>query len=151
MDREALKCALREKLEQSSDARVLHRLHCVLLVAQGHSATDVANWFGNTPSTVARWVRHFKVFGTAGLVNGHRTGRQAKLSHVQLSALQRDLNQAPLLHGYDETHWHGRLVAAHMEQRFNVVLSVRQCQRLLRQVHQPAAKVDKSTPGNPSR
>lgn len=139
MDREALKCTIRKKIEQSSDARVLHRLHCVLLVAQGHSATDVANWFGNTPSTVARWVRHFKAFGTGGLLNGHRTGRQARLSYEQLSTLQRDLSQAPLLHGYDEPHWNGKLLVAHIQWHFDVKLSVRQCQRLLRQLQPPEA------------
>ena len=133
----ALLDVLKEQLKQSSEARFLHRLHCVLLVSQGRSGIEVAGWFGDDPSSVARWVRCCREFGIQGLQDDQRSGRPAKLNIEQMRALERDLWQAPGAFAYDDPVWNGKLLAAHIQRRFDVELSVRQCQRLVRQVLPP--------------
>jgi len=125
---------LKEQLKQSSEMRFLHRLHCVLLVSRGHSCVDVSSWFGDDSSSIARWVRYYQESGIQGLQNDQRRGRPAKLNMQQIRALERDLCRAPGAFGYDDSLWNGELLAAHIERRFDVELSVRQCQRLLRQL-----------------
>ena len=143
----ALLDVLKEQLKQSSEVRFLHRLHCVLLVSRGHSGVEVASWFGDDPSSVARWVRDYRAFGIQGLQDDRRSGRPAKLNIEQMRALELDLCQAPSVFAYDEPVWNGKLLAAHIHRRFDAELSVRQCQRLLRQLHPtdlaPAAKLGK--------
>jgi len=112
-------------------------LHCVLLVSQGHSCLEVAGWFGDDPSSIARWVRHHKASGVQGLQDAPRSGRPARLDIDQRRALERDLCQAPGVLGYVEPRWNGTLLAAHIQRRFDVELSARQCQRLLRQLPPP--------------
>jgi transposase len=133
----ALRDVLKEQLKNSSEVRFLHRLHCVLLVGRGYGCVEVASWFDDDPSSVARWVRYYREFGIQGLQDGRRSGRPAKLNSDQMRALERDLCQAPRTLGYDEPVWNGERLAAHIQRRFGVELSIRQCQRLLRQLHPP--------------
>jgi transposase len=141
----ALLDVLKAQLKLSPEVRFLHRLHSVLLVSRGHNRIQVADWFGDDPSSVARWVRYYRKFGIQGLYD-QQTGPPAKLHIVQIRALQRDLCQAPSAFAYDEPVWNGKLLAAHIQRRFDVELSVRQCQRLLRQLHTPDAAAV-ATPG----
>lgn len=134
----ARKNLLRETLEaacrKSAEARFLHRLHCVLLVAEGRSAQEVAQWHGVDPSSVARWVRRFNEHGLDGLREGRRAGRPGRLDSEQLKALSADLKKHPRAFRYVQATWNGFLLAAHLENRYGIRLSVRQCQRLLRQL-----------------
>ena len=144
----ALEDALKEQLKQSPEMRFLHRLHCVLLVSRGHSGAEVASWFGDDPSSVARWMRHYRAFGIQGLQDDQRSGRPTRLNIDQMKTLERDLCQTPGEFAYDEPVWNGKLLAVHIQRRTDVELSVRQCQRLLRQLR-PQVVAPEDTPGKP--
>lgn len=119
----------------SADTRFLHRLHCVQLVAQGCSRSDVARWFNNDPSSIARWMRHFQRFGVEGLRDEQKPGRPAKLGAEQLKALKRELGYPPSKYGHTGHYkWSGKVLASHLEEKYSLTLSTRQCQRLLRQL-----------------
>jgi transposase len=140
---EMIRIALAEELKGTADARFLHRLHCVLLVVLGHCAKEVAVWFFNDPSTVARWVRHFKRFGVEGLREEKRTGRPAALDRQRRLELSEVIGQPPMAYGFtDAKRWNGKLVAAYLKSRYQLVFSVRQCQRLLRQLRTEASSTD---------
>jgi transposase len=144
----ALEDALKEQLKQSPEMRFLHRLHCVLLVSRGHSGAEIASWSGDNPSSVARWMRHYRAFGIQGLQDDQRSGRPARLNIDQMKTLERDLCQTPGEFAYDEPVWNGKLLAVHIQRRTDVELSVRQCQRLLRQLR-PQVVAPEDTPGKP--
>ena len=129
--------ALETACRDSAEARFLHRLHCVLLVLQGCSGQEVAEWHAADPSSVARWVRRFDESGLEGLREGRRSGRPGKLGSKHLQALGDDLSKPPDVFGYAKASWNGTLLAAHLKQQYGVSLSVRQCQRLLRQLTAP--------------
>jgi len=131
---EALLKVLKAACEDSAEARFLHRLHCVSLVAQGRSAQEVAQWHADDPSSVARWVRRYEETGIEGLREGQRSGRPGKLGSEDLVVLAEDLRKPPAAFGYRRPAWNGNLLATHLEERYGISLSVRQCQRLLRQL-----------------
>jgi transposase len=106
----------------------------VLLVAQGRTKQEVALWHGIDPSSVARWVRRFNQYGLDALRDGRRSGRPGRLDSEQLQALSADLKKHPRVFRYAQASWNGFLLATHLENRYGVNLSVRQCQRLLRQL-----------------
>lgn len=140
-EKETLSDALKDASKSSLEACFLHRLHCVQLVAQGSSAQEVAHLFNDDPSSVARWVRHFKAFGVEGLRDDQKPGRPASLDPDQLRALQQLLGRTPAAAlGYGGDHWSGKLLASHVEEQYGLSLSVRQCQRLLRQLQELRAK-----------
>ena len=133
-DAAIMRLAIQDEIGRSEEARYDHRLHGVLLVSQGLSAARVAEWFGQDARTVARWVRRFETRGFAGLHEGERPGRPARLSPRQVAAVDRVLRQEPRARGYAQTLWDGKLLAHHVAQRYGVSLGVRQCQRLFHQL-----------------
>jgi len=136
-DINTLSRALDEAINSSTDMRFIHRLHSLLLVAQGRCVNEVARWFNDDPSTVARWIRHFKLYGVLGLQDDHKSGRPSKLDHDALRKLTQELDQHPGTLGHSAEHWDGKLLASHLEKHYGVSMSVRQCQRLLRQLQPP--------------
>ena len=129
-DAELMTVAIQQEISRSEEARYDHRLHGVLLVAQGMSSYDVAQLLGQDPVTVQRWVKQFNRSGFAGLHEGERTGRPGALSPAQWEALGRDLRRPPRELGYDQNLWEGKLLAHHLAQSYGVELGVRQCQRI---------------------
>jgi transposase-like protein len=61
---------LQDEIRRSQEARYDHRLHGVLLVAQGMNCCQVAELLGDAPRTVAYWVQKFEQKGLAGLQEG---------------------------------------------------------------------------------
>jgi transposase len=124
---------LQDEIRRSEESRYDHRLHGVLLVAQGATCPEVSRLLGDAPRTVEYWVRRFEAKGLAGLTEGQRTGRPRRLSDAQLQEVDRALRRPPRDLGLTGTLWDGKTLSAWIEQHFQVHLAVRQCQRLFRQ------------------
>ena len=124
---------LQDEIRRSEESRYDHRLHGVLLVAQGATCPEVGRLLGDAPRTVEYWVRRFEAKGFAGLTEGQRSGRPRRLSEAQLREVDRALRQTPRDLGLSGTLWDGKTLSAWLAQRFQVRLRVRQCQRLFRQ------------------
>jgi transposase len=122
---------LQDEIRRSEESRYDHRLHGVLLVAQGMTCPQVSGLLGDAPRSVEYWVRRFEARGLAGLSEG--SGRPRRLSEAQLQAVDQALRQTPRDLGLTGTLWDGKTLSAWIEQRFHIQLAVRQCQRLFRQ------------------
>ena len=59
---------LQDEIRRSYEARYDHRLHAMLLVAQGLSCRNVSELLGDSPQSVAYWVSRFESEGLSGLV-----------------------------------------------------------------------------------
>ena len=59
---------LQDEIRRSEESRYDHRLHGVLLVAQGMTCPEVATLLGDARRTVQYWVKRFEQDGLAGLV-----------------------------------------------------------------------------------
>jgi transposase len=126
--------ALQDEIRRSEEARYDHRLHGVLLVAQGMNAPKVARLLGDGVRTVEYWVERFNQDGFAGLVEGERPGRPRKLSTEQLEELEAVLRASPRVQSVSANLWDGKTLSHWINQRWGVELSTRQCQRLFRQL-----------------
>lgn len=124
--------ALQDEIHRSDESRYDHRLHGVLLVAQGMSCRQAAAVLGDAPRTVEYWVRAYGRGGLAGLQEKPRSGRPPRLTAEQLKSIDRVLRQSPESAGITANLWDGKLLAAFLEKRWSVHLGVRQCQRLFR-------------------
>jgi len=124
---------LQDEIRRSEESRYDHRLHGVLLVAQGATCPEVGRLLGDAPRTVEYWVQRFEAKGFAGLTEGQRSGRPTRLTEAQLREVDRALRQTPRDLGLTGTLWDGKTLSAWIEQRFPIQLRVRQCQRLFRQ------------------
>lgn len=133
-DADVMRVALQQEIVRSDEARYDHRLHGVLLVCQGLSCAHAAQWLGQDPRTVQRWVQRFERQGFAGLREGDRPGRPRTLAPRQRAAVNRALRRRPRRLGYAQNLWDGKLLAHHLATVHAVTLGVRQCQRLFHEL-----------------
>jgi transposase len=126
--------ALQEEIRRSQESRYDHRLHGILLVAQGMSCREVAALLGDAHSTVANWVRRYDEEGLAGLAEGDRTGRPKRLTEEHLTQIAAALRQPPKDFGFASNLWDGKTLAVFIRRQWQIDLGVRQCQRLFRQL-----------------
>jgi transposase len=143
---------LQQEIQRSEESRYDHRLHGVLLVAQGMTCPEVGRVLGDAPRTVEYWVRRFEERGLGGLAEGERTGRPSRLTGAQIREVNRVLRATPSDAGMQVNLWDGKTLAAWIEKKYAIPLGVRQCQRLFRQfgfrLRKPRPLIAKA---NPSR
>ena len=134
-DAETMILALQDEIRRSEESRYDHRLHGVLLVAHGLSCREAAGVLGDAPRTVENWVHRFESEGLAGLAEAERPGRPPRLNPAQMAKLEAVLRQTPAEAGVEGGGvWDGKTLSRYLEQKFEVKLKARQCQRLFRQL-----------------
>jgi transposase len=126
--------SLQQEIQRSEESRYDHRLHGVLLVAQGMTCPEVARLLGDAPRSVEYWVHHFDQEGLAGLTEGDRSGRPRRLDEKHLKEINRVLREKPSDAGMRVNLWDGKTLSAWIEKTYGIQLGVRQCQRLFRQL-----------------
>lgn len=126
--------ALQDEIRRSEESRYDHRLHGILLVAEGFSCREVATLLGDSPRTVEYWVHRFEERGLTGLQEGERSGRPTQLTAPQLERVNRTLRNSPRAVGLQANLWDGPTLRQWLKSEFNVALSVRSCQRLFRRL-----------------
>jgi len=126
--------ALQDEIRRFQEARYDHRLHAVLLIAQGVTCPEAAALLGDSPRTVQYWVRRFEDEGFAGLADTDRPGRPRKLNAQQLAGVNKALRGPPRKFDLSTNGWDGKTLSAFIKQQYNIDLGVRQCQRLFRQL-----------------
>lgn len=133
-DSKTIVLGLQDEIRRSEDSRYDHRLHGVLLVAQGLTCPEVAGLLGDSPRTVEYWIHSFEQDGLAGLLEGERSGRPRRLSEAQMKQIDVILRKTPRQVGLSGNLWDGKTLAAWIEKRYGVTLGTRQCQRMFRRL-----------------
>lgn len=123
---------LQQEIHRSDESRYDHRLHAVLLVAQGVTCPEAARLLGDAPRSVEYWVHQYERDGLAGLTEGERSGRPTRLSEKQMKEIDRVLRSRPSDAGMRVNLWDGKTLSAWIEKTYGLQLGVRQCQRLFR-------------------
>ena len=129
-NKDIIRIATLQEIRRNEESRYDHRLHGLLLVSGGMTCYDVAKQFAQSATTIQRWVNRFEKDGFAGLQDRERPGRTTTLTPKQLISLNADLRTSPRIFGYSNTLWDGKLLAHHLSKQYQVVLGVRQCQRI---------------------
>ena len=133
-DADSVVFILQDEIRRSYQARYDHRLHAILLVAQGMSCRQVSNLLGDSPRAVAYWVQRFENEGLSGLADADRGGRPCRLNDMQIEQIQQALRKSPSDYGLTAHIWDGKLLSYFIKDQFDIELCVRQCQRLFRQL-----------------
>ncbi len=131
-----LRSAVRQHVSASRDQRFCYRALCVLLIAEGHRPNQVADWLGEHTRTLERWRKRFVDNGLEGLIDDTSPGRPPKLSNEEWTRLQHELEDPPSNFGIEGERWQGKLLQAHLADHYDIEFSLRQCQRLLKQLRQ---------------
>jgi transposase len=129
-DAETFIAAIQDEISGTREGRYFHRLHVVLHVLHGASSYKAAYLYGDSARSVEYWVHRLLSQGLAGLEEGDRPGRPGRLSSPDQQRLRSEIRRSPRELGYDQNLWDGLLLSHHLEERYAIPLSVRQCQRL---------------------
>ena len=78
--------------------------------------------------TVSSWVKIANEKGFGALKLKGYTGRPSKLTDGQLKEIKQALTSEPKQYGYNV--WDGPSLSDYISNKYNITLSVRQCQRL---------------------
>ena len=116
-DAESIVLGLQDEIRRSQDSRYHHRLHDVLLVAQGMPCPQAARLLGDAARSVEYWVRRFEQKGLAGLREGERAGQPRRLNEQQLEELSAVLRQTLREAGLSGKLWDGKTLAVWIEQQ----------------------------------
>ena len=133
-DAETVILILQDEIRRSYEARYVHRLHAILMVAQDMSCRQVAHLLGDSPRTVAYWVKRYETDGLSGLTDADRPGRPSQLDQEQIQRIEQALRSHPSTYGLAGNLWDGKLLSHFIDQQFGIQLGVRQCQRLFRRL-----------------
>src|SRR5512134_1151222 len=104
--------SLQQEIQRSEESRYDHRLHGVLLVAQGMTCPEVARLLGDAPRSVEYWVHRYEQEGLAGLTEGERSGRPSRLNEKQIQEINRALRGKPSDAGMRVNLWDGKTLSA---------------------------------------
>ena len=125
---------IQAEIRHTEQARLHHRLHCVLLICHGKTCAEVSALFGDSLRAVQYWVNRFNEAGIEGLRDTAHPGRHSRLSTEDKKILAQDLRCSPHKFGYSQNIWDGKLMSHHLQQKFKVEMKVRQCQYLFYQL-----------------
>jgi len=101
-ERDALERLLRTATAAQRDVL---RAHIVLLAAEGHANSAIAEMLGVEENTVGKWRRRFAKRRIAGLVDEPRSGRPPKFTARQKIRVLKKATQRPRDHGVPFSHW----------------------------------------------
>lgn len=124
-------------LNSDEQAKYFMRLHAILTLIEQEkpNCSQIANLYGITPPTVARWVNRINA-ATDGditvLMDIPNPGRNTRMEEKQLAVISKTLARSPAKAGMIEDKWTGRLLSDYLKQKYNIALKVRMCQRWIR-------------------
>lgn len=125
---------IQDEIRRTSETKYEHRLHVVLLVAQGMSCVEVAKLMGDSIRSVEAWVKSFNQNGLEGLHYLPIPGRPSRISSDLLKEIGQVIRASPEEVGLDCVLWDGKALSQWLSVSKDINLGVRQCQRLFRQL-----------------
>ncbi len=125
---------IQQEIHRNYDSRYDHRLHGILLVAQGKTCIEVASLLNHTPKTLENWVHSFNKDGFEGLKDDTRPGRPSSLTKEELQCISQDLRMDPRDLGYSQNLWDGTLLSHHIIEKYKKIIGPRQCQRIFNKI-----------------
>jgi len=98
---------LQDEIRRSEEAKYDHRLHAILLVANGMNCPQAATMLGDSERTIRYWVQQFNEEGLQGLIDIDRLGRPSRLSDRQMNQIGKTLRKSPKDVGMAGGIWDG--------------------------------------------
>lgn len=117
-------------MTSSDESKYLFRVFAVNMVLSGTPASQVGASAGYTKAAVTGWVKTVDEKGFEALRPQRRPGRPSKLSEQQLQEIDAVIQTDPK--EQDLKVWDGPSLSAYIKSQYGVDISIRQCQRLFR-------------------
>lgn len=124
---------LRVAARRSRDVAQARRLLAIALVLEGASRTEAAEAAGMDRQTLRDWVHRYNEEGIGGLLDRPRSGRPSRLSEQQKAELAALIEAGPDVAVHGVVRWRCVDLKDEIKAHFEVELSERQVERVLKQ------------------
>jgi transposase len=121
---------LRELRDHATKARVLKRVLCLLLSAEGEPAKVIAAITGLSLGSISNIRRRWRQDRLAGVADQPRSGRPSRITTKYRQELRRALRKGPLALGYVFTVWSMARLRAYLLKRTGIALSTNRLRQL---------------------
>lgn len=126
-------------VNSSSESKFMHRVVMVnLMLSGGLSSRQLSKLSGIPQRTMSQWLCKVDEQGFEALRAIKQEGRPSKLQDSQMAEISDVIKKEPADFGYKV--WDGPSLSGFVKTKYNVILSIRQCQRLLRQFDSSLAR-----------
>ena len=129
---EELKLRIRSIMSTLDHDAYMHRLEIVLLVLSGIPVSTFVEAGIGSKSSITGWVKKAVEEGPESLSTKQIPGRPKSLDSQQLEGIKAALTRPAEEFGY--CIWEGKTLSQYIRETYGVVLGVRQCQRLMREL-----------------
>ena len=144
---------IRSYLEMSSEAKFIHRLQAILSYAdtENGSCNGIGKLFGNSPRSVSNWVIKINQTGhIESLRSKPKCGRSTRLSQAQKDEIKTILQDSPEKRGIHGHRWNGKNLSSYIRLHYDIMLKIRSCQKLLKELTHDGGVSSKSRKANKS-
>ena len=121
-----------EFYKKENNPKMKERYHALSLMHEFQNCTKVARLIKRNRKSIQLWVNAFNKGGIASLTPKSPPGRPSRLSKAQREELKKDILTHPRELGYEFSNWEGKNISEHLKNKFGVLIKVRQCQYILR-------------------
>lgn len=114
--------------------RVALRIQGILMSLEKQCVNDIARALHVHRSTVHSWIQAWNGNGELGLLEGHRSGRQPKLSDGDKERLWDIVESGPVAYGLNTGVWSSPIIAQLIEDEFDVSYHPGHVRKLLKSI-----------------
>lgn len=139
-NKEQIRNSIHAYLQSNQEARYIHRLHALLLLidSQHNNCTNIGKLFNNSPRSLANWVHKVNQAGDIEVLRDkQKPGRKSRLTAQQIEKVSQATQHSPIKAGINAKKWNGEVLSNYVKREFGIVLKVRQCQRLFKNLGLP--------------
>ena len=122
---------IRQEAERDGEYRVSRRILGILLNVQGHTAGEISRILRVHRSCATLWIQRWMEYGYESLLEGHRSGRPAKLSEEDRSILYDILESGPVAYGFTTGVWTSPMIDQVIAEEFGVLYHPGHVRKLL--------------------
>lgn len=140
---------LQKTLEGEIEEKYRQRIKIILLADEGKSQTEICQLLGCCQSTARHWIMMARS-GQAHRWEDNKIGRPKRVNEQYLKRLQELVSQSPREFGYSFKRWTAEWLSRHLENEFNIKVSNRYINQLLKQMGLSTKANPKKVDTNPS-
>lgn len=123
---------LQKSLKQEENPGIRERILMFLLLNDGKTYQDIAEFIGCSRRKVAYWCVHGEPNNLESLLDGRTQGNHTKVTDKYIELLLKTIETKPETFGYDFGRWTGKRLAEHLEKETGILLSKSQIVRILK-------------------
>jgi transposase len=134
---------LQKALRKTSRPEVRERILMFLLLNDGRTYTEIADFLGCSFRTVAYWCKNGDPNKIESLLDKRSYGNNRKVTESYLDILLETINRQPSEFGYEFSKWTAKKLASHLATTTGIEMSCSQVRNILekKKIFLPASKI----------